>query len=48
MWSGNEYDVSLSNKPHDVMDLDALADDILSAEFTDNDEEFFDTNEFLT
>ena len=38
VWSNNEYDVSLINKPHVVMDLDALSDNIISANFTDYNE----------
>ena len=29
------------------MDIDALADDIITIEFSDDDAEFFDANEFL-
>ena len=47
MWSNNEDNVPLSNKPHDVMDLDALSENIISAEFPDDYEELFDANEFI-
>ena len=47
VWSDNEYDVSLGNKPSDVMGLDTLSDNIILAELPDDDEEFFDANEFL-
>ena len=39
--------MSLDNKPHDVMGLDSLADNIISDESTDDDEELFNANEFL-
>ena len=44
MWSDNEDDVFLGNKPRDVMGIDALADNVISAKFPDDDEEFFDEN----
>ena len=47
MWSDNEYDMSLSNKLHGVMGLDELSDDIISAEFPDEDVELFDAKEFI-
>ena len=47
MWSDNEYDVFLSNKPHDGMDLDALADNIILSKFPGDNEELLGENEFL-
>ena len=47
VWSYNEDDVSLDNKPRDVMGLEALADNIVSAEPPDDNEEFLDSNESL-
>ena len=47
MWSDNEDYVSLDNKPRDVMGLDAIYENIISAESPDDDEELFDANEFL-
>ena len=44
MWSDNEDDLFLGNKPRDVMGIDALADNVISAKFPDDDEEFFDEN----
>ena len=38
VWYDNEDDLFLSNKIYDLMDFDALADDIISAEFPDDDE----------
>ena len=38
VWSRNEDDVFLSNKSNDVMDLDALSEDINSSMFPDGDE----------
>ena len=38
VWSRNEDDVFLSNKSNDVMDLDALSEDINSSMFPDEDE----------
>ena len=39
VWSDNEDGVLPSSKPHGVMDLDALADNIVSDKFPDDDEE---------
>ena len=47
VWSDNEDDVSLGNKPRDMMGLDALADNIISADFTDDNEKLFNANEFI-
>ena len=44
VWSDNEDDKSLDNKPCDRMGLDSLADNIISAESPDDDDEIFDTN----
>ena len=47
VWSDNEDDVSLGNKPRDMMGLDALADNIISAEFTDDNEKLFNVHKFI-
>ena len=47
MWTNNEDKVSLSNKPNDLMYLDELAEDIISAEFPDDDEELYDAKRFI-
>ena len=47
VWSDNEYAVFLSNKPHDGMDLDALADNIILSKFPGENEELLGENEFL-
>ena len=47
MWSDNEYDTSLGNKPRDVIILGALAENIISAQFPDDNEKIFNTNEFI-
>ena len=44
VWYDNEDDKSLDNKPCDRMGLDSLADNIISAESPDDDDEIFDTN----
>ena len=38
VWSDNEDGMSLGNKPCDVMGLDAVYDNIISDEFSDDDE----------
>ena len=47
VWPNNEDDVSLDNKPCGVMGIDALTDNIISAEYPDDDKESFDANKFL-
>ena len=47
VWSNNEYDVSLGNKPRDVMGIGALAENIISAKFPDDNDKLFDANEFI-
>ena len=47
VWSDNEDHMSLDNKPHDMMGLDALSENIISAESHDENKEFFYSNEFL-
>ena len=47
MWSNNKYDLSLDKKYRDTMGIDALYDNIISDESTDDDDELFDTNEVL-
>ena len=43
VWYDNEDDVSLGNKPCDLMGLDELSDNITSSKFTDDNEyEFLD------
>ena len=46
VWSNNEDGVSLGNKTYAVMSIDSLANNIISDDFTDDDEELFDANEF--
>ena len=46
-WYDDEYDVLLGNKPRDMLGLDTLADNIISADFPDDDEKFFDMNKFI-
>ena len=38
VWSDDEYDVSINNKPCDVMGLDTIYDNIISAQFSDDNE----------
>ena len=47
VWYNNEDYVLLGNKPYDMMGLDSLSDNIITAEFTDDDEKFFDVNECI-
>ena len=47
VWSNNEYDVFLGNKPRDVIGIDALAENTISDQFPDDNEELFDANEFI-
>ena len=47
VWSDNEDGVLIDNKPWDVMGRDALAENIISANYPNDDAKLFDTNEFL-
>ena len=38
VWSNNEDEILLDNKPRDVMGLDRLAENIISDEFSDDNE----------
>ena len=42
VWSDDEYDVSINNKPCDVMGLDAPDDNIILAKFPDYNDKLFD------
>ena len=47
VWYNNKDDLSLGTKTCDVMVLDTLSGNIISAEFPDDYEEFFEANEFI-
>ena len=47
MWSDNEDDVFIDNKTRDVMGIETLSDNIISADFSDDDEELFGANNSL-
>ena len=47
VWSDIEDYMQLGNKPCDVMGIEALANNIISDEFPDIDEELFDANKVL-
>ena len=47
MWYDDEYDVSLDNTLCDVVGPDLLAENYISAVFTNGDDELFHANEFL-
>ena len=47
VWYDNEYDMFLDNNPCDMMGIEELADNIISAGYPDEYEELFGSNYFI-